>query len=128
MDLWAAEQQKASRRIYTYFFDRAIPWPAHPEFGAFHTGEVPYVFRTIDRIDRPWEPVDRTLADTVSSYWANFAKKGDPNGTGLARWPEYVPGSHITMQLGARLGTMSVAERAKLDFFLGQLQQAESRP
>jgi hypothetical protein len=39
-----------------------------------------------------------------------------------------VPGSHITMQLGARLGTMSVAERAKLDFFLGQLQQAESRP
>ena len=116
MDHWAAEQHRASRRIYTYFFDRPIPWPAHPEFGAFHTGEVPYVFRTIDRLDRPWEPVDRTLADTMSSYWANFAKKGDPNGAGLARWPEYVPGGHMTMQLGARLGTMSVAEGAKLDF------------
>jgi len=126
MDLWAAEQQKASRRIYTYFFDRPIPWPAHPEFGAFHTGEVPYVFRTIDRLDRPWEPADRTLADTMSSYWANFARKGDPNGTGLARWPEYVPGSHMTMRLGARLGPMSVAEGPKLDFFLGQLQKAGS--
>jgi len=126
MDLWAAEQHRASRRIYTYFFDRPIPWPAHPEFGAFHTGEVPYVFRTIDRLDRPWEPVDRTLADTMSSYWANFARKGDPNGTGLARWPEYVPGSHMTMQLGARLGTMSVAEGPRLDFFLGQLRKTGS--
>ena len=128
MDLWAAEQQKASKRVYTYFFDRPIPWPAHPEFGAFHTGEVPYVFRTLDRIDRPWEPVDRTLAETMSSYWANFAKKGDPNGSGLARWPEYVAGSHITMQLGARLGMMSVAEGPKLDFFLGHLQKTGSQP
>jgi para-nitrobenzyl esterase len=127
MDLWAAEQQKGSRRIYTYFFDRPIPWPAHPEFGAFHTGEVPYVFRTIDRLNRPWEAVDRTLADNVSSYWANFARKGDPNGVGLPRWPEYVPGSHITMQLGARLGTMSVAEGPRLDFFLG-LQKLGSQP
>src|SRR4029450_4732381 len=128
MDLWATEQQKASKRIYTYFFDRPIPWPAHPEFGAFHTGEVPYVFRTLDRIDRPWEPVDRTLAETMSSYWANFAKKGDPNSSGLARWPEYVPGSHMTMQLGARLGTMSVAEAPKLDFFLGQVQKGGPEP
>ena len=28
----------------------------------------------------------RTLADTVSTYWANFARKADPNGAGLPRW------------------------------------------
>ena len=123
MDIWADEQMKVSKRVYTYYFDRAIPWPAHPEFGAFHTGEVPYVFNTLARLNRPWEPADLTLAEAMSSYWANFGKKGDPNGTGLARWPQYAPGTHTTMQLGARLGTMSVADTARLDFLLAQLQK-----
>src|SRR5579863_9485555 len=58
IDVWAADQVKLSKKLYTYYFDRAIPWPAHPEFGAFHTSDVPYVFQTIHKIDRPWEPVD----------------------------------------------------------------------
>jgi para-nitrobenzyl esterase len=128
LDLWAAEQQKVSRRIYTYYFDRPIPWPAHPEFGAFHTGEVPYVFKTIGKLDRPWEATDRAVAETVSSYWVNFARKGDPNGAGLPRWAAYAPGSHTTMQLGAKTGIMSVAETARLDFWLAQLQKTPSRP
>ncbi len=123
MDLWANEQLKASKRIYTYFFDRVIPWPAHPEFGAFHTSEVPYVFKTINRLDRPWEPIDHKLAETVSSYWANFGRTGDPNGTGLPPWPAYSSSSHITMELGARAGEMSVAEAPKLEFLLGQLKK-----
>jgi len=108
LDAWAAEQQKASKTIYTYFFDRVIPWPAHPEFGAFHTSEVPYVFNTLRRLDRPWTSVDRTLADQMSSYWSNFAKNGDPNGAGLPAWPTYDPGAHATMELGERLGPMPV--------------------
>ena len=111
---------KASKRIYTYYFDRSMPWPAHPEFGAFHTSEVPYVFKTIARIDRPWEPVDKTVSDTVSSYWTNFASKGDPNGPGLPPWPAYDASTHTTMQLGPRTGAMRVAEPGKLEFFLAQ--------
>ena len=121
LDLAAAAQLKASRRVYTYYFDRVIPWPAHPEFGAFHTSDVPYVFDTLSRLDRPWQPVDRRLAGMMSSYWANFARKGDPNGAGLPRWPAYDPGAHTTMQLGEKTGTMSVAEREKLEFFLARL-------
>jgi para-nitrobenzyl esterase len=109
VDQFAAEQMKASRTVYTYYFDRVIPWPAHPEFGAFHTSEVPYVFNTILKIDRPWTAVDRTVADQVSSYWSNFAKTGNPNGPGLPAWPAYDPSAHVTMQLGERMGSMPVA-------------------
>lgn len=123
MDLWAAEQLKFSKSIYTYYFDRVLPWPAHPEFGAFHTSEVPYVFQTIDKLDRPWEPTDKALSDTVSSYWTNFAKNGDPNGAKLPSWPAYGVESHKTMQLGARSGAMDAAESAKLDFWLSILKK-----
>ncbi len=121
IDLWARAQMKASGRMYTYYFDRAIPWPAHPEFGAFHTSEVPYIFQTIHRLDRPWKPVDNKLSDTISSYWVNFARTGDPNGTGLPPWPAYDPASHQTMELGSRVGAMAEATPPKLAFLLSYL-------
>jgi para-nitrobenzyl esterase len=123
IELWSAEQAKASKSIYTYYFDRVLPWPAHPEFGAFHTSEVPYVFQTLDRLDRPWEAVDKTVSDAVSSYWTNFARKGDPNGSGLAPWPVFSIGSHKTMQLGQRMGPMDTADAARLDFWLSVLKK-----
>ncbi len=123
MDLWSGDQEKASKHIYTYYFDRVLPWPAHPEFGAFHTSEVPYVFQTIGRLDRPWEPVDKKVSDTMSSYWVNFATKGDPNGPGLPQWPAYSSTAHKTMEIGAQTGPMSVADSAKLEFFLRALKK-----
>jgi para-nitrobenzyl esterase len=123
MDLWSACREKASKRIYTYYFDRVLPWPAHPEFGAFHTSEVPYVFQTIGRLDRPWEPVDKKVSDTMSAYWVNFATKGDPNGPGLPQWPAYSSTARKTMEIGAQTGPMSVADSAKLEFFLRALKK-----
>ena len=53
---------------YLYYFERAIPWPEHPEFGAFHTGEVPYVFNNLALLNRPWEAADSqsNMADNVA--------------------------------------------------------------
>jgi para-nitrobenzyl esterase len=123
MHLWAAEQLRASKRVYTYFFDRAIPWPEHPEFGAFHSGEIPYVFNTLSRLKRPWEAVDKKLADTVSSYFTNFAKKGDPNGPGLPKWPVCEPTSYTTMELGALIGPMPLADPARLTQLIGDARK-----
>ena len=118
IDVWCQTQLKRSGRIYTYYFDRPIPWPAHPEFGAFHTSEVPYIFETLSLLDRPWKPLDFKLSETMASYWSNFAKAGGPNGSGLPPWPSYDTASHNTMELGERVGPMPEAKPARVEFFL----------
>jgi len=123
LSLWAAEQAKKSSAIYTYYFDRAIPWPEHPEFGAFHTGEIPYVFNNLAKLDRPWEGIDSTVADQVSSYWVNFATAGDPSGPDLGEWPPFSAETHVTMELGETMGPMPLADPAKVDFWLSFLTQ-----
>jgi len=109
IDLWSANQAKLSGKVYTYFFDRAIPWPEHPEFGAFHTSEVPYIFENLELTGHPLEPIDQQVSDAVSSYWRNFAASGDPNGKSLANWPAYTVDAHKTMELGAKMGPMPEA-------------------
>ena len=86
---WASARAKSHHQpVFTYNFDRAIPWPQHPEFGAFHGDEIPYFFLNLEMLDRPWETEDSTLSRNVSSYLVNFASKGDPNGVGLVSWPK----------------------------------------
>jgi para-nitrobenzyl esterase len=94
---------------YAYLFNRAVPWPEHPEFGAFHAGDLPYVFDNLRLLDRPWTEVDRTLAAATASYWINFAATGDPNGPGLPRWNPYQPGSRSFMVLDDNIGERTLA-------------------
>ncbi len=115
---WAEEREKTAKsKTYLYFFARAIPWPQHPEFGAFHTGEVPYIFRNLKKLERPWEPADRKLADIVSSYWVNFAATGDPNREGLPIWPAFDSKEPRLMRLDAASAAMGLPELAKRDLF-----------
>jgi para-nitrobenzyl esterase len=101
IDQVLAERSAAGGGVaYAYFFERAIPWPEHPDFGAFHSGELPYVFDNLRLLHRPWTQADRTLANVASSYWINFATSGDPNGKGTPKWSPYKPGSRIFMVLG----------------------------
>ncbi|MES1261085.1 MAG: carboxylesterase family protein, partial [Acidobacteriota bacterium] len=81
MYLWAQRRAGTSHTpAYTYLWDHTLPGPDAGRFGAFHTSEVPYVLNTLFASERPFTPADRKIADLMSSYLANFATAGDPNG------------------------------------------------
>ena len=112
--LWARRQLHHSPRVYSYYFDHLLPWPQHPEYGIFHSSEVPYVFDNLRLMKRPWQPEDHELAQALAGYWTNFGKNGNPNRRGLPRWPAFRAHPLKTMELGKRLGPMPVAPRARL--------------
>jgi len=62
-----------------------------------HGVDVPYVFQTLDRNDAKLRPEDFAISDTVSTYWTNFAKRGNPNGPGVPAWPEFTKSSREVM-------------------------------
>jgi para-nitrobenzyl esterase len=75
---------------YLYNFSHVPPdKPNFPNYGAFHTSEVPYALHTLHTWKRNWQQLDKDLEYTMTSYWVNFAKIGNPNGAGLPEWKTY---------------------------------------
>lgn len=52
-----------------------------------HASELPYVFSLLEGLSK--DAGETSLATSVSTYWQQFARQGDPNVQGLPDWPRY---------------------------------------
>jgi len=124
--LWARVRSKTAKtKVYEYLWDHPLPGPDAAKYGAFHSSEIPYVMNTLDESKRPFSDDDRKIAAMMSSYWANFAATGNPNGGGLPVWGAISDKPEI-MEVGDRTGAIPVAgSEEKTKFFEASLGQAK---
>jgi len=114
---WARLQaQTGKSKVFYYYFDQ------HPEFlegspragfGSPHGQDVAYVFQHLNR-NSPKS--DQKISDAMSTYWVNFAKRGDPNGEGVPAWPAFSASNPQVMYFNQtpRVGPVPSADSLKV--------------
>jgi para-nitrobenzyl esterase len=70
--------------------------------GAQHAAEIPYFFDTVAiKYGDAATAKDAAVGELVSQYLVNFVKTGDPNGAGLAFWPQHTRSGDEIMDFAA---------------------------
>lgn len=119
---WARLQsQKGSHPAFVYYFDHRTP--KSPD-GAGHAAEIEYVF---GNLKKP-RPEDTKMFDLMSTYWVNFARTGNPNGSEMPPWRPFTAEDQQVMYLGASCGMQPVQHRERLEvldgYYAWQREQA----
>jgi para-nitrobenzyl esterase len=105
-----------------------LPTPVRPE--PRHGEELWFLS---DSFPSDWElsPDDKKLGEIMRAYWTQFAKKGDPNTTGLPDWPAYDARQDQCFELGRTIRVRSVSEKLyALDRIMKQIfaETANAKP
>jgi para-nitrobenzyl esterase len=87
---------------------------AEPDPGAFHSAEIPYLFRNLAVRDWDWQEADRRLSEVLSGQLLQFCRTGDPNGPGLPAWPVFAEPDRATMLLGGDIAAGAMPRQPEL--------------
>jgi para-nitrobenzyl esterase len=130
---WIEAQLKTGGSpVYRYEFDQPLPLapnaPPGTEPMVPHASDIEFVFRVLSSRNLPWKPEDRAVSEMMASYWTNFAKTGNPNGSGLPRWPQYNRQTGFeVMHLDENPAPAPEAHRARYEF-LDRLNAKNQEP
>ena len=102
---WADLQAKTGTRpVYRYLFSCPRPPMIVPEdhdnklpegmIGASHASEIEFALGNLP-LNKvfAWTPDDYKVSAIMETYFANFIKNGDPNGSKLSKWIPLVKGT-----------------------------------
>jgi len=92
---WFDHQRRGGWPTYYYYYTHVRPQPTAYKatgpaaYGALHSAEIEYALGNLDANPAyAWTDDDRKVSATMSGYWANFIKTGNPNGGDLPLWPQ----------------------------------------
>lgn len=128
---WARLQAKTgSGDVFLYYFDQHPDYPEDSpqhDLGSPHGQDIPYVFMTLDSSNTQLNTTDFDLSETMSDYWTNFVKFGNPNGADLPPWPEFSNDNRQLMYLDENPRAHPVPDENALmvleDYFRWRLAQ-----
>ena len=100
---WASYHANAGNETFLYFMDHVPPsfhiyMPDQPFLeleggprsgGAYHSGDLAYVFGTVDKVGYDWNEADRKVSAQIVDHWTQFAKTGNPNSPGSSDWQAF---------------------------------------
>lgn len=100
---------------YLYYFSY-VGRGSFARLGAFHSEEMMFVGDTYWKSWKPDEN-DKKLAALMGDYWTQFAKTGNPNGTGLPEWPRYDEKSEQCLEIGNEVKTRAIPHKRGYHLF-----------
>ncbi|KAF0882900.1 ACES Acetylcholinesterase, partial [Crocuta crocuta] len=93
-------------RVYAYIFEHrasTLSWPLW--MGVPHGYEIEFIFGLPLEPSLNYTAEERTFAQRLMRYWANFARTGDPNDPRdpkVPQWPPYTAGAQQYVSLNLR--------------------------
>lgn len=99
-------QARAGAPAFLYRFGYVAQAQRKPDVGAVHASDVAFQF---GNLAPDATAADRATAKLIGDYWTNFAKAGDPNGSGLPVWARLDPAAPKLLSIGIGATVMAPA-------------------